>query len=252
MQARPLQPQRLPPPLPPCTPLKPQRCCLAQAQESQRSSTGIGNPALSAAAVLSLCRHFTFPFLFQHRCLAQLRHKNLIGLQRAEIFLRSTQLFSGFISADISRFVFASTSLPCTAGMQETQRSSTGIDNPALSTAAVLSLCRYSHFIFASTSLPCTRHRCLADTRISTVFNGRKYSCTQCSCCSFPLPTFHIFFLPQHRCHARLRHKNLIGLQRAEIFLHSAQLLFFTSADIHVSLLPQQRCLAQTQAGTDK
>ena len=40
----------------------PQQCCLAQTQEPHRSSTGTNIPSHSAAAVLSLCRHFTISF----------------------------------------------------------------------------------------------------------------------------------------------------------------------------------------------
>ena len=40
----------------------PQQCCLAQIQEPHRSSTGTNIPSHSAAAVLSLCRHFTISF----------------------------------------------------------------------------------------------------------------------------------------------------------------------------------------------
>ena len=82
-QHGPRPPGLLPPPLPPgtkctgimrpfhrdceqahtSTPLKPQYRCLAQTRETQRTSTGRDNPALSsAAAVLSFCRHLTFPF----------------------------------------------------------------------------------------------------------------------------------------------------------------------------------------------
>ena len=32
-----------------------------------------------------------------------------------------------------------------------------------------------------------------ADTRASSVFNGHKNSCTQRGCCAFPLPTYHNF-----------------------------------------------------------
>ena len=117
MPARPRPPEQLPPPLPPgtkytdimrpfhrdcqqahkSTPLKPHYRCLLQTRETRRSSTGIDNPALSSTAVLSLCRHLTFPFCLniaalhstslprtRHRCLAQLRHKNHLGLQQAE------------------------------------------------------------------------------------------------------------------------------------------------------------------------
>ena len=100
------------------TPLKPQHRCLVQTRETQRSSTGRDDPALSsAAAVLSLCRHITFPFAStslpctRHRCLAQLRRKNHLGLQQAEISLHAAKLLL-FTAADVT-FHFPLTSLPC-------------------------------------------------------------------------------------------------------------------------------------------
>ena len=91
---------------------------------------------------------------------------------------------------------FASTSLPCTD--TEPHRSSTGIKTPALSAAAVLSLCRHItiSFLLCFTS---------ADVRIS-------FSYQQC-------------------CLAQTQEPR-IGLQRAQIFLHSARLLSVPSAVI--------------------
>ena len=102
------------------------------------------------------------------------------------------------------------------------------------------------HASEASTLLPC------ADTRNVTVFNGRRsYSARLLF---FPSADIsHFLFastsLPctQHSCLAQLRHKNHIGLQQAEIFLHSAQLLFFHLCRHSHFILPQHCCLALTQ-----
>ena len=94
----------------------PQHRCLAQTQEPHRSSTGKITPALSAAAVLSLCRHIAISFLL---C---------------------------FTSADVHIPLLPQQC--CLVQTQEPHRSSTGTNNPALSAAAVRSLCRHCTFHF--------------------------------------------------------------------------------------------------------
>ena len=96
----------------------PQHRCLAQTHEPHRSSMGIITPALGTAAVLSVCRHLTISFLlcftsadvrisFCLNNIALRRHKSLIGLQRAQIFLHTSRLL--FISlSSFHNFILAS------------------------------------------------------------------------------------------------------------------------------------------------
>ena len=154
--------------MPPC-------CYLAQTRETQRSSTGIDSPALSSAAVLSLCRNFTFPF-----CL------NIAALR--------------------------SISLPCTAETQEPRWPSTGGNLPARSAAAVL-----HHFRLSISFLP--QHRCLAQTQET------------------------------HRSSPGIKTPALSAAAALSLCQHItiSFLPCFASADVHIPLLPQQCCPAQTQ-----
>ena len=171
------------------TPLKPQYRCLAQTRETQRTSTGRDNPALSsAAAVLSFCRHLTFPFASTSLPCTPL--SCTVGTQEPP--WPST---GG--NHRCRRYIPFFPQHRCLAQTHEPHRSSTGIITPALGAAAALSFCRHLtiSFFLCFTS---------ADVRISFCLNNV----------------------------ALRRYKSLIGLQRAQIFLHTARLLFYPSVVI--------------------
>ena len=155
MPARPRPPEPLLPPLPlgtkytdimrpfhrdcqqahTSTPLKPQYRCLAQTRETQRTSTGRDNPALSStAAVLSFCRHLTFPFAPTPLPCTPL--PCTVGTQEPP--WPST---GG--NHRCRRYIPFFPQHRCLAQTHEPHRSSTGIITPVLGAAAVLSFCRH-------------------------------------------------------------------------------------------------------------